>query len=280
DLPPKEGRILYMACVDPHLISGADVIIDVDDVALGDLENVQKAYVRRILGLGQYSMRAPLFTEMGLLPLRYRRLIIALRYVKYLVGRPVTHYARIALEDSYSMYLEGKQGYWMDLEYAMHALKFPVELPDLHTMTQEICEDLGKAVHIIILRHYLVLVVNPRHRKALTRMLTSQHPLAVERLRYPRRYHEEPVPREMRKCRFGCDEVETVEHALFFCEGTEEMMARRASFKSVMCAKHPAVRSITPWNATIVLKNMVCNRDTICQLAKYVHRVFSIFEGV
>ncbi|KAJ7265720.1 hypothetical protein C8J57DRAFT_1069293, partial [Mycena rebaudengoi] len=187
-------------------------------------------------------------------------------------------------------------------------LKFPVELPDLHTMTQEICEDLGKAVHIsamkhltadlngstrlyllhdrrepledeapkaitVILRHYLVLVVNPRHRKALTRMLTSQHPLTVERL-------QEPVPREMRKCRFGCDEVETVEHALFFCEGTEEMMARRASFKSMMCAKHPAVRSITPWNAAIVLKNMVYHRDTICQLAKYVHRVFSIFEGV
>ncbi|KAJ7256989.1 hypothetical protein C8J57DRAFT_1235283 [Mycena rebaudengoi] len=178
------------------------------------------------------------------------------------------------------MYLEGKQGYWMDLEYAMQALKFPVELPDLHAMTQEICEDLGKAVHIsamkhltadlngstrlyllhdrrepledeapkaitVIVRRYLVLVVNPRHRKALTRMLTSQHPQAVERLRYPRRYHKEPVPREMRKRRFGCDEVETVEHALFFCEGTEEMMARRASFKSVMC------------EASGVLKNMV-----------------------
>ncbi|KAJ7258233.1 hypothetical protein C8J57DRAFT_1037289, partial [Mycena rebaudengoi] len=78
----------------------------------------------------------------------------------------------------------------------------------------------------VILRHYLVLMVNPRHRKALT----SQHPLAVEGLRYPRRYHEEPAPREMGKCRFRCDEVETVEHALFLCEGTEEMVARRASF--------------------------------------------------
>jgi hypothetical protein len=29
NLPPKEGRLLYMACIDPYLISGAGVIVDV-----------------------------------------------------------------------------------------------------------------------------------------------------------------------------------------------------------------------------------------------------------
>ncbi|KAJ7022930.1 hypothetical protein C8F04DRAFT_898873, partial [Mycena alexandri] len=79
DLPPKEGRLLYMACIDPHLISGADVMVDVDDTALNLLEKVQTSFLRRLLGLGQFSMRTPLFTELGLVPLRYRRLTIALR---------------------------------------------------------------------------------------------------------------------------------------------------------------------------------------------------------
>ncbi|KAJ7495225.1 hypothetical protein FB451DRAFT_1213638, partial [Mycena latifolia] len=182
DLPPKEGRLLYMACIDPHLISGADIIIDVDDKALAHLEKVQRAFLCRLLGLGAYSMRAPLFTELGLLPLRSRRLDIALRY------------------------LAGKQGYWMDVAYALQKLPVPIQLPPLPELSPEKCVGLAKSVRIAalkqldaevsastrlymlhdrrepledepakkitaVLRHYLVLVVNPKHRKALTRLL-------------------------------------------------------------------------------------------------------------
>ncbi|KAJ7442012.1 hypothetical protein FB451DRAFT_1298099 [Mycena latifolia] len=200
DLPPKEGRLLYMACIDPHLISGADVIIDVDDKALAHLEKVQRAFLRRLLGLGAYSMRAPLFTELGLLPLRSRRLDIALRYLGYLLSLGDTHYARVALP--------GKQGYWMDVAYALQKLPVPIQLPPLPELSPERCVGLAKAVRIAalkqldaevsastrlymlhdrrepledepvkkitaVLRHYLVLVVNPKHRKALTRLLVS-----------------------------------------------------------------------------------------------------------
>ncbi|KAJ7181846.1 hypothetical protein C8R46DRAFT_885118, partial [Mycena filopes] len=72
DLPAREGRRLYMACIDPHLISGADVMVDIDDTALGKLEKVQTSFLRRLLGVGRFSMHAPLFTELGLVPLRYR----------------------------------------------------------------------------------------------------------------------------------------------------------------------------------------------------------------
>jgi hypothetical protein len=315
DLPPRLGRILYMACVDPHLISGADIIVDVNDEALGCLEDVQKAYLRRTLGLGQYSMLAPLFTEMGLVPLRYRRLTIALRYLKYLVGLPMTHYARLALEDSFKLYSQDKPGYWMDLVYALQGLRFPIQLPPLPEINGETCDNLAKAVHAVgmkhlatdtdastrlyllhgrrepleeeppkavtsILRHYLILVENAHHRKALTRMLLSQHPLAVEKLRYPRRYHDEPVPRELRKCRFLCDQVETVEHALFFCNGSEDLREKRRVFKLGVSTKVPEVLAINPWNATEVLRKLVFERETVCQLAKYVHRVFAIFETV
>ncbi|KAJ7038895.1 hypothetical protein C8F04DRAFT_884841, partial [Mycena alexandri] len=81
NLPPKEGRLLYMACIDAHLVSGADVVIDSDPGPKGveSLEKVQTSFLRRLLGLGAYSMRAPLFTELGLIPLSYRRVILALR---------------------------------------------------------------------------------------------------------------------------------------------------------------------------------------------------------
>ncbi|KAJ7168699.1 hypothetical protein C8R46DRAFT_898032 [Mycena filopes] len=315
DLPPKEGRLLYMACIDPHLISAADVMVDVDDTALAKLEKVQTSFLRRLLGLGQFSMRAPLFTELGLIPLRYRRITIALRYLRYLTTLKATHYARIALEDSYQLFLHGHQGYWMDLAYALGKLRFPVTLPALPTLTVDTCNALTKAVHTaamrdlqadidgstrlyllhgrlepleddapraitVVLRHYLTMVVNARHRKALTRMLLSQHPLAIERLRYKKRRHTAIVPRPLRQCRFGCGKVETVEHALFFCERAEGVGARRITFVIAVSADVPAVLTISPATAPSTLKALVFNRSTVCQVAKFAHFVFGVFSEV
>ncbi|KAK7049004.1 hypothetical protein R3P38DRAFT_2506279, partial [Favolaschia claudopus] len=44
-LPSKEGRMLYTSSVDPHLVSGADVVIDVQKSALHHLEKVQHAFL-------------------------------------------------------------------------------------------------------------------------------------------------------------------------------------------------------------------------------------------
>jgi hypothetical protein len=313
DLPPKEGRLLYMACIDPHLVSGADVIVDVDDNTLALLERVQTMFLRRLLGLGAHSMRAPLFTELGLLPLRYRRLILALQYLGYLVALPPTHYARAALEDSFNLYELGGQGYWMDLVYALGKLPNPLVLPTLSTLTPESCTALGKAVYIsamkylegeilnstrlyllhgrkeplededpkritIFLRHYLTLVVNTTHRKALTRLLLSQHPLAVERMRYKSRYHQVHIPREHRLCRFACNHVESVEHALFHCTAKLDIVEKRGQFVENLALKEPRLRTITPSNGTLLLRALIFRRDTVCQIAKFAHQVFDIFD--
>ncbi|KAK7017584.1 hypothetical protein R3P38DRAFT_3559416 [Favolaschia claudopus] len=66
-----------------------------------------------------------------------RRLILALRYLKYLVELKPSHYARLALEDSYKLHCAGMPGYWMDLVYALQALCFPVVLPPLSDLTPE-----------------------------------------------------------------------------------------------------------------------------------------------
>jgi hypothetical protein len=66
-------------------ISGADAIVDIDPVALVELEKVQKTFLRRLMGLGSFSMFVPLFTELGLLHIRYRQLILMIHYVRYVV---------------------------------------------------------------------------------------------------------------------------------------------------------------------------------------------------
>jgi hypothetical protein len=146
----------------------------------------------------------------------------------------------------------------------------------LHGRLEPLEKDQPRSI-TAVLRHYLILVVNPAHRKALTRMLTSQHPLAVERLRYKKRYHKEIVPRGLRRCRFGCASVETVEHGMFFCEKSEKLNQLRTAFVLNTSAWVPDVLWITTSSATAVLRTLVFNRDTVCQVAKFAHQVFAVF---
>ncbi|KAF5385079.1 hypothetical protein D9615_000996 [Tricholomella constricta] len=62
-VPPSDGRQLYMARVDPHLIHGCEVILDVDRAALNELEKVQRTFIRRLLHLSARSLLHPLYTE-------------------------------------------------------------------------------------------------------------------------------------------------------------------------------------------------------------------------
>src|SRR6202044_3681248 len=84
-LPPKEGRQLYMARVDPMLTIGCEVVLDVEDALVQELMDVQHLFLRRLLGVGQHSMLATLFTETGILPLRFRRAKLAIGYLIYLL---------------------------------------------------------------------------------------------------------------------------------------------------------------------------------------------------
>ncbi|KAG6884897.1 hypothetical protein C0992_005614, partial [Termitomyces sp. T32_za158] len=99
-ITPYEGKQLYMARVDPHLVFGCEVVLDVVASSLHLLEDVQVAYCRRLLGLTSQCTLVPLFSETGILPLKYRRVILATKYLTYLLSLPPTHYASSALCDS------------------------------------------------------------------------------------------------------------------------------------------------------------------------------------
>jgi hypothetical protein len=246
-LPPREGQILYIAQVDPHLIGGCEVVLDVDLSSLKLLCDVQHKFLRRLLGVNPSSPLAPLFTELGILPLRFRRIALALCYLAYLVSLPNTHFAHAALCDSMNLHANGSQGWFMDLDWALRNVTADIALLNTGHIPPELVDSLIKSVHkcaaswldseiessvclhllhghlepvedkpprkvIISFRHYLEVPI-PKHRLALTRLVLADHPLAVEQLRRASRYHP-PVPCDDRLCRLSKQHVETPEHVL------------------------------------------------------------------
>lgn len=71
-LPPEVAKQLYMARIDPLLTQGCEVMPDVDSNRLLKLERVQRGFIRRCLGARDGSVSAPLYTETGFIPLKYR----------------------------------------------------------------------------------------------------------------------------------------------------------------------------------------------------------------
>ncbi|GLB40535.1 hypothetical protein LshimejAT787_0804060 [Lyophyllum shimeji] len=146
-IPPWEARRLYTALLDPHLIHGCEVCLDIDEVLRKKLEAIQHSFLRRALGLNpQSSMLAPLFTETAILPLRFRRVILALKYLRYLVTLPPDRYAHSALQDSLSLAEAGIASWVTDLLYVLSNLPFRIDLPDVATISTKKIDALIKEV--------------------------------------------------------------------------------------------------------------------------------------
>jgi hypothetical protein len=132
-----------MALVDPHLIHGCEISLDTNKPSLAQLEEIQ---LRRLLGLNQSSMLAPLFTETSLVPVRFRRIILALGFLKYLLSLPTEQYARRALNDSIDLAANGKPSWVKDLQTVTSGLPTPVALPNLAMITTAEMDDTIKSV--------------------------------------------------------------------------------------------------------------------------------------
>ncbi|KAF9029934.1 hypothetical protein BDZ89DRAFT_917008, partial [Hymenopellis radicata] len=106
------GIQLFSSLVDCHLISGCEVTPDVDLGALASLVSVQKACLRRILGI---DTQCPVHRE----PLKYRRVILTLRYLCYLLSLPLSQFAARALRVSDTLRLHHHSSWLMDLDIAL-----------------------------------------------------------------------------------------------------------------------------------------------------------------
>ncbi|KAF7363892.1 RNA-directed DNA polymerase from mobile element jockey [Mycena sanguinolenta] len=311
-LPPKEGIQLYMARVDPHLISGCEVVLDVNLRLVAKLEKPQKRYLRRLLGLHPRSMRAILFTETGLLPIRYRRAILALHHAKYWVGLPDDYYAKAAYMSSLRLSSSGNISWASDIRTVLNSFPIPVACPlsslesregidKLISAVELSCEssmqgELNRAERTYLLRnrletdeegklrtvvlrfrHYLRLISVP-HRKAFTRFLLSDHDLAVEALRHPGRNRKYHIPRAWRLCRFCLLDVEDESHAALVCTAHPHLTPLRAQFFRDVFASQPSLRHLAMTrSADEFLGALLLDRTVTTRVAKFVHDVLQVF---
>lgn len=173
------------------------------------------------------------------------------------------------------MHAVGKPSWVGDISFALSRLRFPVVLEPVHLTDPEsvtgliadievscaraLQRDINESEKTVLLkeritspaavnlsdvlkyRHYLDVVV-PVHRKALTRLVTSCHVLAVNCFRWdPVRRKE--IPRNLRLCRFCHDETEDECHAMLYCVGNGALTVRRGVFFSDAHQVVPGIRT-------------------------------------
>ncbi|KAK0430395.1 hypothetical protein EV421DRAFT_1893563 [Armillaria borealis] len=239
---PTQVKLLYNARVDCYLTHACEIMPDAMDTYVEPLIDVQKRFWHRVLRLGRRSMITPLHSETDVIPLRPRRFLILLGYLKYLLSKDGDKYARAALENSRSLAVMGKSSWFKDVNIAGSRLKFGLEPIPLDVSDPETIDDYrkilteigdsrklyllhdrkepkkGKAPGPVALKMRIYLeVTTPKHRDALVSIVLSTHNLAVERLRRTTPATE----RENILCRMCMADVETPEHILFRCIGNE-----------------------------------------------------------
>ncbi|KAJ6481965.1 hypothetical protein C8R45DRAFT_1151227 [Mycena sanguinolenta] len=312
-LPVREGLVLYMARVDCYLISGGELALDTDAPLLQDLQDVQHAYLCRLLGLNPYSMLAVLFTETGQLPVRIRRLLLALGRLRYMLGVDHRRVIYDALLDSVALCREGKSGWASDLLLMLQRLPTAIVLtPDdllcvdtvesvrkqiLDIVDVDLQRDINGLVKTHLLRnrletgedkclkiiprrlcHYLTAVAVPAHRKTLTGLLLSDHNLGVERLRYGARYHL-PVPCHWRLCRFCRTSVEDEAHALFGCIAEPRLVNIRQEFLAKLAVDDPGLHQMYGMASEYdFLLAAIASRRTVVIFASFVFLVLQVFQ--
>jgi hypothetical protein len=309
-MPPPDGITLYMARIDPHLTFGCEVCPDISLALRELLEDVQHEFLRRLLGLHRRSTLAVLFSETGVLPVRFRRILLAIGYMQYLLSLPPKHLANAALRDSIALAQTGRPCWLSDIHIVLQQLPVPILLSP-HRLTIDGLDALKKDVRAschqwiderlnamaerlpliqdrrqlrdngslgpspMKLQLYLRIPV-PAHRKALTRLILSAHTLGVELLRYVER-DRPAVPRYARLCRFCRRRVETEAHALLECTEPALQSLRTGLLRDVTILLPDMPRQ---WNsAEPLIRYLLQSGDLDCvkRLAKHAYEVSEVF---
>ncbi|KAF6752865.1 hypothetical protein DFP72DRAFT_814897, partial [Ephemerocybe angulata] len=311
-LPVKYGTKLYMALVDPHLTHGADVLLDTVDAALRELEKVQLLYIRRMLGLNGRSRTFVLFTETGLLPLRSRRLSLAIRFVLYVLRSPGLLVSS-AYREMVSLDFAGHRTWVGQLREAVRKLPYACAMPDhngllsverMEELLHDVVSGVGPWLQGLVdasprlslihgrcepdatgeltarvpmaLRQYL-RVANPGPRRALTRVLLSEHKYATRMLRWTH-------PGARCLCRFCGTESETVEHLWLWCRGSDSLSVARRRFmvniwKSASVAERADLESKND-DAPTQLKALLSGRKWVAIAAEFAYDIERLVEKV
>ncbi|KAJ7150526.1 hypothetical protein C8R43DRAFT_887388 [Mycena crocata] len=264
-----------------------------------------------MLGVGSRSLRAVLFSETGIWPIKYRRVYLALKNLCYLLELNHDRPAWNGLQESLNLARSSQISWINDLRIVLSRLYIPVELDISAGIDVETVESVMKAViksmeawiddeiesssrvrdllvgrterdkdtkrlvkKSLYFRHYLA-IPQPEHRKALTQMILSSHSLAVERRRWTER-RKKIVPRQWRLCRFCYVYVEDPAHAMFACQH-EELKPIRQEFLDKVNAEIPGVVDES-LDALQLFRTLLPRREITSLLGKLAYNVLKIFE--
>ncbi|KAK7023212.1 reverse transcriptase domain-containing protein [Favolaschia claudopus] len=230
------------------------------------------------------------------MPIRARRLILALGRLQYMSGIRGNRTIRDAFIDSVALFAEGKSGWAGDMAIVLGRLPTPV----LVTPADFLCPDSILAIqkrvvevvdgHLqmqtdvsyrsILLHHRLELMndalttVTRRRRHYLTLV----HHRALTLPRANKRYRLS-IPREERLCRFCQLEVEDEVHALLECEGHAALVEMRDVFLDDLLSVDPVLGSQkVVLDPLAFLRRCVASRKGIPVVAKYVYEVLREFD--
>ncbi|KAF5377477.1 hypothetical protein D9615_005367 [Tricholomella constricta] len=292
-IPPPEGRKLYMARIDPHLIHGCDVILDTNRAALNELENVQRTFIRRMLHLSARSLLHPLC---GIPEL-------------YLLSCPPPHcLAYAALMDSIN--LAQTHPHDRTSSWVKDLIKVCAQLPDpVHVNADTLTDTAPLLSHLIEssartslqalwdnstklvfrtrghdatqrrMQPYLK-IPDPQHRHALTRLLLSDHLLAVEQLRC-HRFSRGRIEQHHRLCCFCHLAIEDEVHTLFGCRSNDRLLSARDRFLDTLFHHNPRLCVLfLSAPATQFVDFPVNHTKTLKPFAAYVHQIFAIYDEV
>ncbi|KAJ3834421.1 hypothetical protein F5878DRAFT_544864, partial [Lentinula raphanica] len=319
-LDPTITKQLYSSLVDCHLTHGCEVIIDTNKASFSLLEDAQHLILRRMLGLSRNSILAPLFTETGIMPIRPRRVILALRYLLYLLELQHNHYAFLALQECSHLRESGERSWLSDLDWAIqHLPGSSLSLPPLRDLTTESIANLIKGItdctmsslqqfidgssrlaflqgrrephkdgstsrSVSTLRHYLTQVRRPDHRITLTKLLCGDlTPVTFRASPASTR----PLPdqhQRLKSCRACHDALqpETPQHVLLQCPSIPGMFPLRAAFLAAMAQHFPLPHShiFTDTSATFYIKKFIFHWTTVVTAAQFIHDAVSLWRNV
>ncbi|KAK0447716.1 hypothetical protein EV421DRAFT_1787771 [Armillaria borealis] len=304
----NRSRRIFYGRIDPYLVNGCEVVLDVNARTTASLEAVLHDFWRRILGVHDKSTVAFLYSETGITPLPYRRLLLALRYFRYLLLLPDRHYSHLAVSVALDLACQGKPSWISDLLHVFSRLAPNVHLNWRGDVEPTSIDDIMDAVKLAAstslatvidhspkgrpLRGFytdipLPLSLRPLVDKppedlvAITRLVMSSYIFAVEVLRWRERYRKF-VPRKWRLCRFCRLSVEDEVHALLSCTGHIELMHRRDRFFTEVTAIVPTFHELrtSPCTGLEQLWFLMRVPDLRYTFAKYVHDVLDFFATV
>ncbi|KAJ7067786.1 MA3 domain-containing protein [Mycena amicta] len=235
-------------------------MLDVDPRSFDQLEDINLAVLRRILGVGHRSGIPQLYSELGVYPLRVRRLELALSYLRYLLKLPESHLARKALAEadrlrcSASTLLGTRSGSCTGVIF-----------PSLLHGRREPFEDKPAEARPLCRRHYLHRIPIPDHRLALTRLLNGSF-----RFRGVHR-PETVIAPDLRQCRKCGSADETPAHVFMQCMDPDTCRARE-ELRTTLADKfnYDLQLPVADEDARRVMQELIFDWNYVVPMARFI----------